>query len=343
MHSNETPEVSDQLDVAPAGDSAFRQELLDRRQHLHRVERREPRSELQALIRDVDAALERLEHGTFGVCEVCHDGVGEKHLANDPLARCCSNHPTPSEEARVRRDLALARDVQLGLLPKLGLPIDGWRYHYRYEAAREVGGDFCDVIPLPSGDETLVLVGDVSGKGIAASMLMSSLLATFRSLSRLGLSTEELLTRANDLFKESTPAAAYATLAVASLKPGGVVDFYSAGHWPPLVRHGSAVEPLSVDSGVPLGMFEGSRYVPTRITIDASDTLLFYTDGAIDAENANGEDYTPERLARSLASVEHDCDECLETLVAQVVLDVCEFQNGKPATDDLVLFAVRAT
>ena len=322
-------------------DEYFRDELLDRRRHVQQARRTSAAGtdQLSRLLAEIDAALDRIGHGTYRVCEVCREGIEADRLARDPLTRCCSDHPAPDEAARVERDLALARSVQLGLLPPLCRTIDGWRFSYRYEAAGEVGGDFCDVIPITSRGQTLVLVGDVSGKGIAASMLMTSLLATFRSLSSLGLPTGELLARVNDLFHDTAPASSYATLAAAALAPDGSVDLYSAGHWPPLLRTGRMTTTVPIEPGLPLGLFAGSQYPATRVALHPSDTLLFFTDGAVEAENADGEDYGSRRLSETLASID---DEHLDALVAACVGDVRRFQDASRPGDDLLLFAVKA-
>lgn len=321
-----------------ANDAYFRTELIERRQLLARATRETRRTDLRDLLADVDAALARLDQGTFGICDVCHEYIGTRHLEHDPLAQCCEEHPTVDEKTRIHRDLALAHDLQLGLLPRHGLTIDGWQFRYRYEAASEVGGDFCDVIPVPARNETVILVGDVSGKGVAASLLMSSLLATFRSLSSLALPTGELLTRVNALFNDSAPRASYATLAAATLLPDGSIDLYSAGHWPPLLTRGAAAEPVRIEAGLPIGLFPVSQYAPTRLVVSPNDTLLFYTDGAIDAENNGGEDYSTPRLARALASASAGP---LDAVVERCLRDVRQFQAGQPATDDLLLFALK--
>jgi sigma-B regulation protein RsbU (phosphoserine phosphatase) len=318
--------------------SRVRAELAGRRQHVVRAGQLSA-TDVQDLLDDIDAALSRLEDGTYGVCEVCRESVGAEHLERDPVARCCEEHPTPAEQARIRRDLALARDVQLRLLPQPGRTLNGWQYRYRYEAAAEVGGDFCDAIAIPSRNETLVLVGDVSGKGVAASMLMSTLLATFRSLASLALPTSELLVRVNTLFHDTSAPSSYATLAAASLLSNGAVDLYSAGHWPPILRRGGRIDALHVEPGLPLGLFAESHYRPTRVQLNPGDTLLFYTDGAVDAENRDGEDYSLRRLGRALVAAETDG---LDALIERCLTDVRGFQDRRRVDDDLLLFAVRA-
>jgi sigma-B regulation protein RsbU (phosphoserine phosphatase) len=317
----------------------YRAVLADRRDQLTRAAREVPSADVRSLLAEVDDAIARLERGTYGVCEVCHEWIGAGTLGRDPMARCCLEHLTAAEQARLGRDLALARDLQRGFLPRAGLAAGGWQYRYRYEPASEVGGDFCDVIPLPARDETLVLVGDVSGKGVAASLVMASLVGMFRSTAPLGLPAGDLLTRINDLFRASAPTSLYATLAAASLKPGGIVDLYSAGHWPPILGRFGLAAPVEVTGGLPLGFRDDSRYEPTRVELGPGETLLFFTDGAIDAENDAGDNYGARRLARALGAA--DGAE-LDALVDDCLKDVRAFQNGRQLDDDLLLFAVRA-
>jgi serine phosphatase RsbU (regulator of sigma subunit) len=146
------------------------------------------------------------------------------------------------------------------------------------------------------------------------------------------------LTRANDLFHESTPPDAFATLAAAALRPGGSVDVYSAGHWPPLLRGLGGTAPVAVEPGLPLGVFAGSRYRPTRLALEPDQTLLFYTDGIVDAEDRTGRDYGSSRLARVLADAG---DERLDALVARCVRDLRSFQDPRRVNDDVLLLAIR--
>jgi sigma-B regulation protein RsbU (phosphoserine phosphatase) len=320
------------------GDTYFQEALVERRELLRRAARHEPRAEIARLLSEVDAALARLDHGTYGTCVRCHGQIEPDRLVRDPLAEYCREHPGPSEAARVQQDLALAREIQRRLLPRPDLRIDGWRYGFRYEPAGDVGGDFVDVIARPAQGETLVLVGDVSGKGIAASMLMSHLVATFRSLAPLALPAGELLARVNDLFHDSAATSIYATLAAAALRPDGTADLYSAGHWTPLLRGGAGTAPTPVSRGLPLGLFPGSRYDAAPVALSAGDTLLFFTDGAIDAENEAGEDYGVDRLTRALAGTDRAGD--TEASIDRLLQDVKAFQHGQPPVDDLLLVGV---
>ena len=325
--------------MTPASDLAARDVLIERRQQLTHAHRISPQPDIRALVADIDEALHRFERGTYGVCDVCKDHLETDHLDDDPLALSCREHPSPRELARIERDLTLARRVQRELLPKPAGAVHGWNYQYLYRPAGDVGGDFVDVLPNPQTGETLVVLGDVSGKGVAASMLMSSLLATVRSLSSVGLPPAELLTRVNALFHDTTAPSSYATLAAALLRPDGHADLYSAGHWPPILRRARALEPLTLDAGLPIGLFPDSRYAPTRVRLAPEDTLLFYTDGAIDEDNSAGEDVSRRRLGDALtgAPAEH----ALGALLDACLTDVTNARNGRAVTDDLLLLALR--
>ena len=327
--------------MTPTGDLAARDLLIERRQQLSHVDRISPQPDVRALVADIDEALQRFDRGTYGVCDVCRDHLEADHLADDPLALSCREHPSPRELARIERDLTLARRVQRDLLPTPAGVLRGWNYQYLYRPAGDVGGDFVDVLPNPRTEETLVLVGDVSGKGVAASMLMSSLLATVRSLSSVGLPPAELLSRVNALFHDSTAPSSYATVAAALLRPDGHADLYSAGHWPPILRRARSLEPLTLDSGLPIGLFPDSRYAPTRVRLAPEDTLLFYTDGAIDEDRSDGEDASRRRLGDALTAAPDG--RALGALLDACLADVTSARNGRPATDDLLLLALKKT
>lgn len=324
---------------AALSDAYFHDALVDRRKLLLRTGRAHTDETIGDLLARVDAALARLDRGTFGICERCHEHIEADHLVRDPLAEYCREHPGPREETRIRRDLALAREIQRGLLPRADLDVAGWQYAYRYEPAGDVGGDFCDVIARPRG-ETLVVVGDVAGKGVAASMLMSHLLATFRSLAALPLATGDLLARANDLFHGSISSATYATIAAASLHPNGLVELYSAGHWTPIVRRGRVSEAVTMTPGLPLGLFPGSSFGATPLALARNDSLLFFTDGTIDAENDDGEEYGFGRLTGAFGAAAGDS---ITARLGSLHADVRRFQGRHPADDDMLLFGVMAT
>ncbi|HEU5321591.1 MAG TPA: TraR/DksA C4-type zinc finger protein, partial [Methylomirabilota bacterium] len=167
--------------MATALDPLFRPELLERRQRLQRfafgrLATAAPARahDVKRLLAEVDAALERLDEGTFGVCEVCHEGVEPERLLNDPLTRICLDHLAPEELRALEHDLEMAGRIQAALLPERDLLFDGWQAHTRYVPLGPVSGDYYDLV-RPRAGEGLLLFGDVAGKGVSASLLMSHL------------------------------------------------------------------------------------------------------------------------------------------------------------------------
>ncbi|MGB9202377.1 MAG: SpoIIE family protein phosphatase [Terriglobales bacterium] len=192
------------------------------------------RAGLAGLLREVDSALERMGKGSYGLCETCHDPVEEDRLLADPLVRYCLDHLTPPQRDALQRDLDLASELQRNLLPQIGLQAGGWETSYHYEPVGPVSGDYCDLIP--SDGQLFFVLGDVSGKGVAASMLMTQLHALFRSLTKTALPLGQMVAQANRVLCESALAGQYATVVCGLAKPTGEVEIHNAGHWPAIVR-----------------------------------------------------------------------------------------------------------
>src|SRR4029077_11738464 len=207
---------------------------------------------LSELLKAVDTALSRLDQGTFGLCESCHSSIEAERLLADPLVRFCLDHLTNAEQRALESDLSLAARIQRALLPKLSLAPTGWGVRYHYQPAGMVSGDYCDLLETDAG--LLFMLGVVSGKGVAAAMLMSHLHATFRSLAEAGLPLDRMVEDANRIFCESTLAGQFATLVVGRAAHEGSVEFVSAGHLPLLHVHVDGATPRD-STGVPLGMF----------------------------------------------------------------------------------------
>lgn len=192
-----------------------------------------------------------------------------------------------------RRDLAAAGKLQRMMLPPVTIATGGWSAVHRYQPAGEVSGDYVDVVP--HSDRLYFMLGDVSGKGVAASMLMAQLRTMFRTLIPFQLPLEELMRRASALLCASSLPAQYATLVCGYLMPSGEVVISNAGHPPPLMI--SRDQPLDVEAtGTPIGMFCESQFATTRLTLAVGDTLLIYSDGLTEATNTAGHEYGSARV-----------------------------------------------
>jgi sigma-B regulation protein RsbU (phosphoserine phosphatase) len=314
----------------------LRTELEQRRTRLHHVLLTSAADvALSKLLQEVDAALVRFDLGTFGLCETCHDTIEKDRLLADPLVRFCLDHLTTAEQRALERDLTLAANIQRALLPKRDFAPVGWEVHYHYQPAGMVSGDYCDIFETSGG--LLFMLGDVSGKGVAASMLMSHLHATFRSLAEAGLPLERMVEDASRIFCESTLAGQYATLVIGRATPDGSVEFVSAGHLPVLHLHPQGVTPKD-STGIPLGMFRDASFPVHRLTLAQGDTLFLYTDGLTESRNSAGAEYGLHRI-RTLA-VQHAAAHPAN-LISKCLDDLHLFAEGAKPTDDLTLLAVR--
>lgn len=316
--------------------AVFADRLLDRRQRLEEARQQLPgAAELDRLLQEVDLALGRLEAGTFGLCEVCHDTIETDRLLADPLLRTCVDHMSAGERRDLERDLATAARVQEALLPRRDLVVAGWEMDYAYAPLGPVSGDYLDLVPTVGGGFHLGF-GDISGKGVAASLLMSHLHATFRGLLPSGAPPTEILGAANRLFCESTLSQHFATVVCGRADGGGRIELANAGHLQPLLLGRDGVEALPAQ-GLPIGLFCDTTYHSLEVELGPGDTLLLYTDGLAEATNGAGEEYGTERV-EALAATQVGAS--AGALVAACLEDLRAFQGGAPQGDDLTLLAL---
>lgn len=325
--------------MAAITDPFLRSQLEERKHRLEAVlAGNAENASLFQLLKEVDSALDRMERGAYGICEECRGSIEKDRLLADPLVRLCLDHLTPPQRRRLEEDLELAARVQQRLLPPRPLRAHGWRAHYHYEPLGVVSGDYCDLIASETGGEGLLfLLGDVSGKGAAASLLMTHLHAMFRSLATVGLPLAEMMRRANRVLCESTTAGQFATLVCGRAASSGEVEMSSAGHCPVLAPHNGEV--LRFEStGMPLGMFCDGDYPTHRTKLEAGESLFLFTDGASEVRDASGAEFGLDRLAMLVG-----CQRTLapEALAAACLKELHDFSLGAPKTDDLSLLVLR--
>jgi sigma-B regulation protein RsbU (phosphoserine phosphatase) len=319
-------------------DLAYEERLQGTRERLEQAARVPGAGpEVSCRIREVDAALDRLRGGTLGICEVCHEPVEPERLAADPLVRICLDHYSADERRRLEGDLELAARVQAGLLPRNGALAAGWRFFYRYEPAGAVSGDFLDYAPLDGpGSDAYFLVGDVSGKGVAASLLMTQIQGIFRSLAGMGLAPDALVGRVNRLFAAGKPASSFATLVFGRAAGSGEIELVNAGHPAPLLLRGEEITTIP-STGLPVGLFPSVEYGSVKLHLSPGDRLLLYTDGVSEAQNIREEEYGAPRILTALSAVRRGGP---ADLVAALQRDVAAFRQEAPRSDDLTVLAI---
>lgn len=289
---------------------------------------------LGALLREVDSALTRMDDGAYGLCEECHDTIEKDRLLADPLCRYCLDHLTAEQRKALQRDLDLAAEVQRKLLPQANLRTGEWETSYHYAPHGPVSGDYCDLIPFDS--QLFFVLGDVSGKGVAASMLMTQLHALFRSLTRLRLPLCQIIAQTNRVLCESALAGQYATVVCGHANADGEVEIHNAGHLPAvIVRRDGALQIESM--GFPLGMFLEGEFPVCSHKLETGDTLLLFSDGLSEARCADDE-YGVERIIRC---IQKQSGRKAAELVAGCLDDMRTFTKGEPQFDDLTVLAIQ--
>jgi sigma-B regulation protein RsbU (phosphoserine phosphatase) len=310
--------------------------IIERRARLQAAARSVSADYVNDLIAEIDATLQKIDNGTFGLCETCHEPIEAARLERNPLMRFCLDHLTAAEIRTHEQDLELARQIQARLLPARDVAVRDWETHYRYEPAGVVGGDYCEIVAAGDGGSLFFAIGDVAGKGVAASLLMTHLTAIFRSLLSLDLPLREVVSRANRLFCESTPETHYATLAAGRTTEDGV-DLCNAGHCRPLVLRRDGTEQIDA-TGLPLGLFCEGRYTVTHVRLEPGDSLVLYSDGITEAQDAGGNTFEEEGLVRSLRG---HAGQDAAAMANGVVGDVARFRGSHPQGDDITLVIVR--
>lgn len=316
----------------------LRTDLIDWRKRLETaIDESEESSHLASLLSEVESALHRIQTGSAGICEACHETI-EDDAIKDPIARFCLDCLNAQEQRALQHDLDNVSLVQYSLLPTQDLSVDGWRAYYHYEAAGPVSGDYCDLVSNENGD-LFFLLGDVSGKGIAASMLMAHLHAIFRSLITLELPVDQLVERANQVFADCTMPAYYATLVCGRACRSGAIELCNAGHCPPLlIRRGGVT---SIDAtGLPIGIFCREQYSAREFQLEPGDSLLLYTDGLTESRDPVEAEYGSERLSK-MVSAKHSF--APQALTAACLDDARSFRAGQPKTDDLTVMVIQRT
>ena len=314
----------------------IKQQLSERRERLVAINKSLPDSaHLFDLLKQVDAALERIDNGSYGICEVCKAVIEEEILKGNPLITVCLGDLNSHQQKALELDLAFASQIQRNLLPQNNLSINGWELSYHYNPAGPVSGDFCDMIQM-ADKSVLFVLGDVSGKGVAASLMMSHLHALIHSLLSFGLSITEVVEKANRLFCESTMNTNYATLVFGKANPFGEIEICNAGHNPPLLLSDGNIKPINA-TGIPIGLFPETVYTVEKFLLKKGDSLLLYTDGLTESMS-DGIEYGEERVTDLLRK---NGSLSAGMLVELFLKDSKQYIGNSLPTDDLTIMAVK--
>ncbi len=240
------------------------------------------------------------------------------------------------EKRRMEEDMRMAAEIQTGLLPREAPRLPGWDVAGCNLPCRTVGGDYYD-FAIEDG-RLLLALGDVSGKGTGAALLMTVLRAAVRSHWREPLLADAVV-RINRTVCQNVPSSKFVTFFLAALDPAtGGLDYVNAGHNPPLlVRADDGVEKLT-DGGLVLGMFDDVVYDGGHVELRAGDTLVIYSDGVTETWDPDGEEFGEESLV-PLAVRSRGLD--AEGIQAAILREIDRFGAGARATDDRTIVVLK--
>jgi phosphoserine phosphatase RsbU/P len=242
----------------------------------------------------------------------------------------------------LHKELELAARIQADLFPAALPQVAGYGLAARNRPARQCGGDYYDVLAVPSpagGDRLVLCVADVSGKGLPASLLMSNMQATLRALLGRVHSLAELAAQANDLLHATTSANKYVTAALLELEPSsGTGRYVSAGHTNCLHVSARGEVRWLASTGTPLGLIPGLPYGETTITLERGDLAVLFSDGVPEAQDEAGEEFSEERLA---ALVQSAASEPAAVIVDRIFTALDAFAGAAPQYDDITVLVTK--
>jgi sigma-B regulation protein RsbU (phosphoserine phosphatase) len=279
------------------------------------------------------------------IIDALHKGQNKRaaRLLQDHVEACLQRvKKWGIESGYLDRDLEIAKDIQKASFPQRSPAIPGLSCSIFYKPARSVGGDYYDFLSLEDGTWGIA-IGDVSGKGIGAALILATLQASLRAQTlRPRSQIETLVSNVNRLVSESSPAEFFASLFYAEYRPAeGVLHYVNAGHNPPLVvrRSYSGNKVLTLQSGgAPVGALADSRYSSMTIQLVPGDVLVAYTDGITEAENSQGESFGQQRLEKIL------CDSSArepQEIQNNILDELSAYSVGCPQTDDITLVVMQ--
>ncbi|MBV9242674.1 MAG: SpoIIE family protein phosphatase [Acidobacteria bacterium] len=242
------------------------------------------------------------------------------------------------ERERMERELELATEIQQRFQPSAPPTVPGYEFQGISFSCYEIGGDYYDFIERETG-KMVVALGDVSGKGTAAALLMSSVHASIHAQVAADRSLEETVKSTNEYLVDNTPANRFVTMFIAELDPStGELKYINAGHNPPVVaRANGAIEQLD-SGGLPLGLMGFAEYEAATITLAPGDTIVVYSDGVSEANNLDADEFGMDRLKEVIrANISRPASGIRDKIESAL----SDFTGTAPTNDDITLVIVK--
>lgn len=269
-----------------------------------------------------------------------HDLVAKNHALQKAYDDLKAAQDQLIEKERMERELQVAADIQLSILPDVLPETDRFGFGARILPARQVGGDFYDVFRL-KGDRIGVLIGDVADKGVPSALFMARAHALIMAEADIGLTAADVMRLVNNHITRLQKSTQFVTVLYGILDLStNEFSYARAGHEPPLVLHSDgSVERIPHSPGMAVGLWDEIKLDEKSVTLAPGDTLLLYTDGMTDCRNPKGEPFGLERIKKLLSGLsaltaQQVCDRLLETLKT--------YQDGSKQDDDVTLVSIKA-
>lgn len=291
----------------------------------------------------IEACLVKAESGALGVCRVCGDAVDSDLLEVDYTANVCLSHLSPEERNRLEEELKLAQTVQQALLPQQVPSIPGLEVAAFSRPAQFVGGDYFDFITV-NPDTYYLVLADVAGHGISASLQMASLQALTRAIVPTCQSPAEVARHIQRLFIHNIRFSTFASLFMGAFNPTTKRLVYcNAGHNPPLVLHregdsGNTSVNWLRPTGPVLGLIEAFEFGERALTLEPRDLLVMYTDGVVEAMDSDHVQYDTQRLVEV---VDRSYDSSPREVVRRIRESIEAFVGNAPLSDDTTYIVCR--
>ena len=290
----------------------------------------------------IDLTLNKVSEGTFGVCEICQGQVETDLLQMDYTCCVCIDDYSAEEIRTLEFELELAQKVQRSLLPQqapatLALDVAAFSRPAQY-----ISGDFFDFIEFKDGTQGLV-IADVEGHGISASLNMASVQALMRSLAPTSDSPLHVIQQLNRLLNHNVRFPTFVTMFLGSFdSKTHMLTYCNVGHQPPLILPSDSTNGTSIrwlrPTGAAIGLVEGLEFHAGSILLSIGDIMVLYTDGITEAENDYGQEFGYERLAEVVLST---AKSSVKEIVEAILCAVESFSNGKPLADDTTILACK--
>lgn len=293
-----------------------------------------PPAAVEQEVSELASAIDKGERAELGQCEVCHDDIDEHLFKMDYTASVCLEHLSADQRSRLESELEMSQKVQRGLLPKKAPAIKGWEIAAFSQPASVVGGDYFD-FQLFGDKAQAIIIGDVMGKGMPASLLMANLQATLHIIVPESTTPVDVILRLNRLFHHNISMTKFVSLFIAHLDPAtGRLVYVNAGHHPPFLAKRSNSNDMRFTplrpTGPAIGLVEDPLFSVGEAIVDHGDILVLYTDGIVETRSPSGEEFGEDRLRNVLLR------SSLQTVsqIAQEVQSRVHAHAGRPIPDD---------